>query len=219
MIDMEEKDFSGLRRRMVERQIRMRGVRDERVLEAILEVPRHEFVSPEMIGEAYEDGPLGIGEGQTISQPYIVAFMTEMARIRPDSKVLEVGTGSGYQTAVLSRLAREVFSIEIVDSLARLAILKLERLGYRNVHVRIGDGYHGWPEEAPFDSILVTAAPSDIPQPLLDQLKKGGRLVVPVGGLFQDLAVVTKTEDGLREEKLIPVRFVPMTGEAAQKRR
>jgi len=211
---MQEADFDELRRQMVERQIRWRGVRDELVLQALREVPRHQFVSKDLAGAAYEDGPLGIGEGQTISQPYIVAFMTEAARIHPASKVLEIGTGSGYQTAVLSRLAAQVFSIEIVESLAQTADERLQASGYSNVHLRIGDGYHGWPQEAPFDAILITAAPVRIPQPLIDQLKPDGRMVVPVGELFQDLVLITKTENGLQKENLIPVRFVPMTGDA-----
>jgi len=214
---MEEDTFGPLRRQMVEKQIRARGVRDQRVLDALLLVSRHDFVPSAMEQQAYEDTPLGIGEGQTISQPYIVAFMTELACIHPDSKVLEVGTGSGYQTAVLSVLAREVFTMEIIESLATRAKEKLEHLGFKNVHVRIGDGYQGWPEEAPFDAILVTAAPDHIPQPLVDQLKIGGRLVIPVGDYYQDLAVVTKMEKGVHEEKIIPVRFVPMTGEAERR--
>jgi protein-L-isoaspartate(D-aspartate) O-methyltransferase len=205
---MREKDFDELRRRMIELQIRGRGIRDERVLRALQEVPRHQFISESLAAEAYDDGPLGIGEGQTISQPYIVAFMTETAQIMPGSKVLEIGTGSGYQTAVLSRLAGEVYSIEIIESLAKTASEQLQRYGYSNVHVRFGDGYYGWPEEAPFDSILITAAPLRVPQPL-----------IPVGELFQDLVLITKTEAGAHHENLIPVRFVPMTGEATQNRK
>jgi protein-L-isoaspartate(D-aspartate) O-methyltransferase len=216
---MDEATLEVLRRQMVERQIRARGVHDPRVLDALLKVRRHDFVPPGMEQEAYEDSPLGIGEGQTISQPYIVAFMTELARVRPDSKVLEVGTGSGYQTAVLSVLAREVFSIEIIESLGARAKEKLERTGYSNVRVRIGDGYQGWPEEAPFDSILVTAAPDHLPQPLVEQLRIGGRLVIPIGDFYQELSVITKIEKGVHEEKIIPVRFVPMTGQAEGRRR
>ena len=213
---MDEETSEALRRKMVDRQIRARGVRDPRVLDALLWVPRHEFVPAALEEEAYEDTPLGIGEGQTISQPYIVAFMTELACLNPDSKVLEVGTGCGYQTAILSALAREVFSIEIIESLGLGAKEKLERARFSNVHIRIGDGYQGWPEEAPFDAILVTAAPVRVPQPLLNQLKIGGRLVIPIGDFYQDLAVFTKTEQGVQEEKMIPVRFVPMTGLAAR---
>jgi len=217
MLSMDE-TFETLRREMVEKQIRARGIRDPRVLDALLRIPRHEFVPPALKAEAYDDTPLGIGEGQTISQPYIVAFMTELACLNPDSKVLEVGTGSGYQTAVLSVLAREVFSIEIIEHLGQLAKEKLERGHFSNVHVRIGDGYQGWPEESPFDAILVTAAPHHVPQPLLHQLKIGGRLVIPIGDFYQDLAVYTKTERGVQEEKVIPVRFVPMTGQAESRK-
>ncbi len=210
----QEKRFEELRRQMVEKQIRARGIKDDRVLKAMFQVKRHEFVAPGLQGEAYDDNPLPIGEGQTISQPYIVALMTELAQVNPDSKVLEVGTGSGYQAAVLSVLAREVYSIEIVDVLGRKAEEKLAALGCKNVHVRIGDGYKGWPEEAPFDAIVVTAAPDHVPQPLIDQLKTGGRLVIPVGDFYQDLSVITRTKKGLQKENIIPVRFVPMTGEA-----
>jgi protein-L-isoaspartate(D-aspartate) O-methyltransferase len=202
---------------MIDRQIRARGVKEQRVLDALLRVERHQFVLPGMEELAYEDTPHGIGERQTISQPYIVAFMTELARISKDSKILEVGTGSGYQTAVLSVLAREVFTIEIIEYLGKRAKELLERLGFHNIHLRIGDGYQGWPEEAPFDAILVTAAPSRVPDPLVDQLKIGGRLVIPIGDFYQDLEVITKTEYGIHQEKMIPVRFVPMTGQAEEK--
>jgi protein-L-isoaspartate(D-aspartate) O-methyltransferase len=205
----------GQRRRMVETQIRARGVTDARVLEAMLEVPRHLFVPATELGQAYEDHPLPIGSGQTISQPFVVAIMTALLELKPQSRVLEIGTGSGYQTAVLSRLAGEVYSIEIVPDLAARALGTLARLGYDNVHVRIGDGYHGWPEAAPFDAILLTAAPPEVPRPLVGQLKPGGRMVLPVGGLEQDLLLVTKDADGtLKQQKMAPVRFVPMTGEA-----
>jgi protein-L-isoaspartate(D-aspartate) O-methyltransferase len=212
----KQKDFETQRKQMIERQIRARGVKDERVLDALLRVERHQFVLPGMEDLAYDDTPQGIGERQTISQPYIVALMTELAWISKDSKVLEVGTGSGYQTAVLSVLAQEVFTIEIIESLGKRAKELLERLGFQNVHVRIGDGYQGWPEEAPFDTILVAAAPSRVPQPLVDQLKIGGRLVIPIGDFYQDLALITKTPGGILQEKMIPVRFVPMTGQAEQ---
>jgi protein-L-isoaspartate(D-aspartate) O-methyltransferase len=182
-------------------------------------VERHRFV-PESIREhAYEDRPLGIGHGQTISQPYIVAVMTEAARVRPGARVLEIGTGSGYQAAVLAELAGEVDTIELVEPLAKEAAARLVALGYRNVNVRAGDGYRGWPERAPFDVILVTAAPPEIPQPLLDQLAVGGRLVAPVGEREQELVVVKRTEAGLSRRTLLPVRFVPMTGEAQQRQR
>jgi len=213
---MKQKDFETQRKQMIERQIRARGVKDQRVLDALLRVERHQFVLPGMEDLAYDDTPHGIGERQTISQPYIVAFMTELARISRDSKVLEVGTGSGYQTAVLSVLAQEVFTIEIIESLGKSAKELLKRLGFQNVHVRIGDGYQGWPEEAPFDAIVVAAAPSRVPAPLVDQLKTGGRLVIPIGDFYQDLELITKTPGGTLQEKMIPVRFVPMTGQAEQ---
>ncbi|HVA00888.1 MAG TPA: protein-L-isoaspartate(D-aspartate) O-methyltransferase [Terriglobia bacterium] len=202
------------RERMVEEQIAKRGVRDRRVLEALRKVPRHLFVPPEMQPHAYLDTPLAIGHGQTISQPYIVGFMSEALELRPQERVLEIGTGSGYQAAVLALLAREVYSMEIVEPLGKSASERLQRLGYENVQVRIGDGYQGWPEAAPFDAIIVTAAPGHIPQPLLDQLAPGGRLVIPVGKNVQMLVRVRRTAMGFQQEKLLPVLFVPMTGEA-----
>ncbi len=199
---------------MVETQIVARGVRDQRVLAAMREVPRHLFVDPSESVRAYEDHPLPIGGNQTISQPYIVALMTELAEIGPQDKVLEIGTGSGYQSAVLSKLAKEVYSIEIVPELARQSAERLKKLGYVNVTVREGDGYRGWPEHAPFDAVIVTAAPDRIPQPLLDQLAPDGRMVIPVGSFFQELKVLSKDKDGkISEKDIIPVRFVPMTGE------
>jgi protein-L-isoaspartate(D-aspartate) O-methyltransferase len=206
------------RARMVEDQLRARGLHDPRVLDAMRRVERHRFVPEALAGQAYADHPLPIGHGQTISQPYIVALMTEEARLRPDARVLEIGTGSGYQAAVAAVLAREVWSIEIVEPLAREAAARLAALGYRNVTVRAGDGYRGWPEHAPFDAILVTAAPPEIPQPLLDQLAVGGRLVAPVGEASQELVVVERTAGGLSRRTIIPVRFVPMTGEAQRAR-
>lgn len=202
------------RLRMVQQQIAARGVKDKRVLQAMREVPRHLFVPQEMRPYAYADSPLPIGYEQTISQPYIVAFMTEALKPQPDDRVLEVGTGSGYQAAVLSVLVKEVYSIEIVEPLAKEAADRLQRLGYSNVKVRSGDGYRGWPEEAPFDAIIVTAAPDHIPQPLLDQLAPNGRLVIPVGKTFQTLTRIRRTTKGFKKESLLPVRFVPMTGEA-----
>lgn len=199
---------------MVEEQIAGRGVEDAAVLDALRQVPRHLFIPESVRDQAYEDYPLPIGEGQTISQPYIVALMTQLADLGPDDKVLEIGTGSGYQAAVLSRLAREVYSIEILEPLGRRASQTLRRLGYDNVDVRVGDGYGGWPEEAPFDAILVTAAaPDQPPPPLEEQLKVGGRMVIPVGKYFQDLVVLTRTQKGKVRRSVIPVRFVPMTGE------
>ena len=199
---------------MVEDQIHRRGVDDARVLAAMDEVPRDEFVPDSERGDAYLDRPLPIGYGQTISQPYIVALMSALADLGPHSRVLEIGTGSGYHAAVLSRLAGKVYSVEIVAPLGERARRTLHRLGYKNVHVRIGDGYQGWPEKAPFDAIVLTAAPPVIPQPLLDQLKVGGTMVVPVGEVDQDLKVVTRTADGFVTRSVIPVRFVPMTGRA-----
>ncbi len=204
------------RQDMVSEQIEGRGVRDPRVLAALRKVPRHEFVPVDVRDASYEDRPLPIGAGQTISQPYVVAAMTELAAVKPGARALEIGTGSGYQTAVLAELAAQVYTIEIVDELGRQAAATLDRLGYRNVHTRIGDGYAGWPEAAPFDAIVVTAAPPRIPQPLLDQLAVGGRMVIPVGEVFQELLLVRKTERGIEQESVFPVRFVPMTGTAQE---
>jgi protein-L-isoaspartate(D-aspartate) O-methyltransferase len=203
---------------MVEEQIRARGVTDPQVLAAMQAVPRHLFVPAAERRQAYEDHPLAIGEGQTISQPYMVALMTSLLGVQPGQRVLEVGTGSGYQAAVLSRLVREVYSIEIVAPLGKRARATLESLGYHNIQIRIGDGYQGWLDAAPFDAIIVTAAPSRIPEPLLAQLKAGGRMVIPVGDTLQDLLVLTKRVDGgVDTTKVLPVLFVPMTGEAQQK--
>jgi protein-L-isoaspartate(D-aspartate) O-methyltransferase len=209
--------FAEERERMVAGQIEARGVRDPRVLDALRAIPRHEFVPTGQRMHAYEDRPLPIGEGQTISQPYIVAVMTELLELDGSEKVLEIGTGSGYQAAVLAKLAREVWSIEIVPELARRAEEDLRRLGYANVHVRSGDGYRGWPEHAPFDAIIVTAAPGHVPEPLVEQLAVGGQLVLPVGDLSQDLVRVVRGEQGVEQERLLGVRFVPMTGEAQRR--
>ena len=188
------------------------GMLDNAVREVLSQVPRHEFVPKQYQKSAYRDRPLPIGYGQTISQPVIVAVMTQLLDVRSDHKVLEIGTGSGYQAAVLSKLARHVYSIEIVDALGRTAAQTLKRLEYQNVEVRVGDGYLGWPEKAPFDRIIVTAAPDHIPQPLIDQLKPGGRLVIPVGKLEQDLMVIDKGEDGRTQtRRIFSVRFVPLT--------
>ncbi len=202
------------RREMVEQQIAARDVTDPRVLAALRSVPRHEFVPGGVRGLAYEDFPLPIGEAQTISQPYIVGIMTQLLRPEAGDRVLEIGTGSGYQAAVLGELVRDVYTIEIVDPLARRAAETLRRLGYENVHVRSGDGYRGWPDEAPFDGIIVTAAAPSIPKPLLEQLRVGASLVIPVGEHYQELRVVTRTEHGFEERSELPVRFVPMTGQA-----
>ena len=208
--------FRERRLTMVSRQIEARGVTSPRVLDAMRKVPRHLYVPERLRGESYRDGPLPIGLGQTISQPYIVALMTEAIHPEATMKVLEVGTGSGYQAAVLAECVGQVFTIEIVPELGRQAEQRLERLGYANVHTRVGDGFDGWPDEAPFDGIVVTAAPEQIPQPLLDQLAVGGRLVIPVGRASQDLIVVTRTESGYERRSITPVRFVPMTGKAEQ---
>ena len=205
------------REHMVEEQIRARGIRDPRVLEAIGRVPRQRFVPLELQDQAYADTPLPIGSDQTISQPYIVAYMTEALRLPPDAVVLEIGTGSGYQAAVLAEIAREVYSIEIVPDLAARSAQVLADLGYDNLHLRTGDGYAGWPSAAPFDGIIVTAAPDHVPPALVEQLAVGARLVIPVGRFFQDMRIVTRTADGSVSETTIPVRFVPMTGAAEQR--
>ncbi len=206
-------DYTPARADMVKRQIEDRGIRDERVLSAMRKVPRHEFVLAGERRNAYRDTPLPIGEGQTISQPYIVALMTELAEPDESDRVLEIGTGSGYQAAVLAEIVRHVYTIEIEPSLAQRASEALERIGYRNVTVRAGDGYAGWPEHAPFDIIMVTAAPDHIPQPLLDQLKAGGRMIAPVGPVSatQQLRVLKKDAAGkITSQVIAPVRFVPL---------
>ncbi len=209
--------FAQARAAMVDRQIDARGVSDPLVLEAMRRVERHLFVPDEVRDAAYNDHPLPIGHGQTISQPYIVALMTDLAELSGGETVLEIGTGSGYQAAILAEIVDDVYTIEIVEPLAVSAAERLERLGYENVHVRHGDGYRGWPEHAPFDAIVVTAAPGHVPQPLVEQLKVGGRLVIPVGERYQELLQIVKTPDGATERDVIPVRFVPMTGEAQEK--
>jgi protein-L-isoaspartate(D-aspartate) O-methyltransferase len=209
--------FAEERESMVKSQIEVRGVKDSLVLSAMRKVPRHLFVPEGWRDQAYTDGPLPIGEGQTISQPYIVALMTELLGLKGGERVLEIGTGSGYQAAILAEIAREVYTIEIVCSLAEKAEKRLKDMGYRNITVRCADGYQGWKEHAPFDGVIVTAAPDHIPQPLVDQLKVGGRLVIPVGDIFQELMVVIKTETGIKKMNAIPVRFVPMTGEAEKR--
>ena len=195
---------------MVNKQIVSRGIKDKKVIDALKNTPRHEFVPENMVSHAYDDSPLPIGNGQTISQPYIVALMTELLKLKGNEKVLEIGTGSGYQAAVLAPLVDTVYTIELVKPLAETAISALKRLSYNNVVAKQGDGYKGWPEHAPFDHVIITAAPEEIPQELINQLKIGGRMVVPVGKLSQDLLVITKTKNGIRKENIIPVRFVPM---------
>jgi protein-L-isoaspartate(D-aspartate) O-methyltransferase len=206
--------FAEARKAMVKRQIEPRGVKDKKVLKAMRAVPRHGFVPAGMVERAYSDGPLPIGEGQTISQPYIVALMTELLGLEGGEKILEIGTGSGYQAAVLAEIVEHVYTIEIICSLAETAEKRLREMEYDNITVRCGDGYQGWEEHAPFDGVIVTAAPDHIPQPLVDQLKVGAKLVIPVGDVFQELMVITKTETGIQKMNAIPVRFVPMTGEA-----
>ena len=215
-------EFRQARRRMVDRQLRGAGIRDRSVLDAMERVARHRFVPPAVVPAAYDDTPLPIGFGQTISQPYIVGFMTQAARVVPGARVLEIGTGSGYQAAVLAEVigpAGSVYSIEIVPELAARARVTLTELGYANVHVRAGDGYRGLPEHAPFDAIVVTAAPDHVPPALVAQLARGGRLVIPVGTQGageQELLVISRDARGVTTRRTIPVRFVPFTGEAAR---
>lgn len=212
-------DFAARRASMVREQIEARGVSDPTVLAAMRAVPRHEFVPERLRGEAYDDYPLPIGHGQTISQPFIVAFMTEAIRPQPGEKILEIGSGSGYQAAVLASTGAEVFSVEIVGPLADMARENLERLGIANAHVRHADGFRGWPAHAPFDAIVVTCAPDQIPPDLVAQLKDGGRMIIPVGGAFgQELLLLRKRGDMIEQQSVLPVRFVPMTGEAENAR-
>jgi protein-L-isoaspartate(D-aspartate) O-methyltransferase len=234
-------DFAVQRQRMVDQQLKQRGIKDERVLAAVGKVPREEFVPADARSDAYKDGrvlaamgkvpreefvpadarsdaykdgPLPIGYDQTISQPYVVGFMTEQLQLKPSDRVLEIGSGSGYQAAILAELVSDVYTIEIVEPLAQSAETTLRRLGYRNLHIKVGDGYRGWPEVAPFDAIVVTCAPEKVPQPLVDQLKDGGRMVIPVGGRFaQQLYLLEKKNGELKESATLPVRFVPMLRE------
>jgi protein-L-isoaspartate(D-aspartate) O-methyltransferase len=210
-------DFSQARLEMVENQIKSRGVSDPEVLKAMRKVERHRFVPEKMQRYAYEDYPLPIGAEQTISQPYIVALMTELLKLDSTDRVLEIGTGSGYQAAVLGELAGEVYTIEILDELAENAARLLKELGYDNVTVKSGDGYIGWEEHAPFDAVIVTCAPPKIPKPLMEQLAEGGRMVVPVGEFYQELILVENKDGLLSKTSVIPVRFVPMTGEGIEK--
>jgi protein-L-isoaspartate(D-aspartate) O-methyltransferase len=204
--------YAGKRWDMVESQIIARGIRNTAVIQAMLNVPRHEFVPEEMRDEAYNDNPIPVGMGQTISQPYIVALMTELLNPARGMKILEVGTGSGYQSAVIAETGCELYTIEIVESLANKARLILEKIGYSNITYMVGDGYKGWEEHAPFDGIIVTAAPGRVPAKLLEQLKPGGRMVIPVGGDSQELQLIEKTDTGITKKRITAVRFVPMTG-------
>ena len=208
-----------MREKMVETQIKARGVKDPRVLSALLKVERHRFVPEEYLNSAYSDQPLPIDEGQTISQPYIVALMTELLELRGNEKVLEIGTGSGYQAAVLAELAKEVYTIEIIVPLASTARNRLLELGYQNIKVKAGDGYLGWPEAAPFDAIIITCAPDHIPEPLVEQLKEGGRMVLPVGAYAQELKKIVKRFGKIETADIIPVLFVPMTGDGVKKKK
>jgi len=207
---MSEENFDAKRQRMVEEQIKVRGIKNTRVLAAMAKVPRHEFVPDKMKPHSYNDEPLSIGEGQTISQPYIVAYMTEVLQLEDDKKVLEIGTGSGYQTAVLAELVRDVYTVEIIESLSRGSREILDELGYNNIKFKVSDGSYGWKEFAPFDAIIVTAAPRVIPQHLQEQLSMGGKLIVPVGDTFQKLVLLVKNKKGFTEKKLLSVRFVPL---------
>jgi protein-L-isoaspartate(D-aspartate) O-methyltransferase len=203
-------NYAEERKSMLDIQIKSRGIKDAQVLEAMEKVRRHVFVPENMIKYAYNDEPLPIGKGQTISQPYIVAYMTEVLQLTCEGKVLEVGTGSGYQAAVLAEIAGEVFTVEIIDELSKNAQEVLRAEGYTNIHFRVGDGAYGWEEEAPYDAIMVTAAPPEVPRALQEQLKIGGRMIVPVGDAFQELVLIVREKRRFRKKKLLPVRFVPL---------
>ncbi|MFO7838458.1 MAG: protein-L-isoaspartate(D-aspartate) O-methyltransferase [Desulfosalsimonadaceae bacterium] len=215
---MSENQYARQREQMVERQLAARGISDQRVLEAFREVRRHRFVPSHYREFSYTDQPLSIGHNQTISQPYIVAFMTEALDPEKDEKVLEVGTGSGYQAAILAKLFSSVYTIEIIGDLGESARQLLQELGYDNVHVRVGDGYQGWPEHAPFDAIIVTCSPVEVPRPLKGQLAEGGRIIIPIGKKFaQELVLLRKKDGELHEESVLPVRFVPMVDEQGER--
>ncbi len=204
-------DFNRLRERMVSEQLEKRGIQSKKVLDAMRKVERHRFVPQHSVNYAYGDFPLSIGEGQTISQPYIVAFMTEILSLKPTDRVLEIGTGSGYQAAILAEICNEVYTIEIIEKLGLRADSLLNKLNYNNIFVRIGDGYQGWPEAEPFDAIIVTCSPRKVPQPLQDQLKEGGRMIIPVGESYtQELVLITKENGKLKQQSRLPVLFVPM---------
>jgi protein-L-isoaspartate(D-aspartate) O-methyltransferase len=215
----QENNFSGLREQMVRTQLKARGIENRQVLDAFREVERHRFVLPRYVSMAYQDSPLPIDEGQTISQPYIVAFMTEALELKKDDKVLEIGTGSGYQAAILAEIVDSVYTIEIFEKLGKKAKSLFDELGYKNIYTKIGDGYKGWPEHAPFDAIIVTCAPNDVPEPLKNQLAEGGRMIIPVGGdAVQQLILLKKRREKIRQESILPVRFVPMLDPEGKKR-
>jgi protein-L-isoaspartate(D-aspartate) O-methyltransferase len=203
-------EFASQRENMVENQIIARGVRDDKVIQAMRKVERHLFVPENLKSYAYDDEPLPIGDGQTISQPYIVAYMTEALELKGEERVLEIGTGSGYQTAVLAEIAKDVHTVEIVDALSRKAQDLLHKLGYQNIRFKVGDGTFGWKDYAPYDAVIVTAAPPAVPRTLQDQLVNHGRMVIPVGAGFQELVLVTRENKNFRKKKLLPVRFVPL---------
>ena len=212
----EDDDHTEIEKRwqMVENQIISRGIQDSKLIQAMIKLPRHRFIPENLREYAYGDNPIPIGMEQTISQPYIVALMTEVLKLKEGEKVLEVGTGSGYQTAILAEMGCEVYTIEILEGLVEKARKVLESLGYKNIHYKVGDGYSGWAEHAPYDAIIVTAAPDHIPQPLIEQLRVNGRMVIPVGDQYQELILIKKREKGVEMKTVTPVRFVPMTGEA-----
>jgi protein-L-isoaspartate(D-aspartate) O-methyltransferase len=214
-----ETEYAELRERMVSNQLRARYIIDPRVLEAMRKVPRHEFVPDDFRQSAYQDSALPLEMGQTISQPYIVAFMTQALELRGTERVLEIGTGFGYQAAILAETASEVYTIEIISQLQAKARAILGKLGYQNIHFRVGDGYMGWLEHAPFDCIIVTAAPDNVPQPLLDQLAEGGRMIIPIGSMSQELVIYKKEKSKITRRSTILVRFVPMTGKAQESSR
>ena len=218
-INSEVDKYAQLRKSMVEQQLKIRDINDEKVLDVMGEVERHKFVPPNLVNNAYDDNPLPIGYGQTISQPYMVALMTQTLDVNENDRVLEIGTGSGYQAAILAELVKEVYTIEIVKELAYAADTRLNKLGYKNIRVKNADGYFGWEEFAPYDAIIVTAAANHIPPPLLQQLKDDGKLVIPLGSTltFQTLTLVTKKDADLETDFITGVRFVPLTGEAQKK--